>query len=177
MINLIPQTAKKRITREYWLRVVSVWILILTGVAFIVAVLLIPVYILINSKADIYTNSASAASLEIESYELSSSALIKASQQAQKIATLDEAVRFTDLITLISSLKNPSIIIDNFSFNLTETGLAPIVINGEAKTRQSLADFRTALLNHEDIAEAELPISSLALDRDINFTVTITIKE
>ena len=49
MINLIPPHARKAITREYWIRVVTVWMFLATFALMVIVALQIPTYVLINS--------------------------------------------------------------------------------------------------------------------------------
>ena len=50
----------------------------------------------------------------------------------------------------------------------------PVNITGTATDRQSLASFRDRMLAHPLISEVNLPISNLATDKDIQFSITVT---
>lgn len=176
MINLIPTVAKKRISFEYWTRVISVCLLILTGVIVTGTLLLLPVYVRINSQIMVYADSAETATEKVSKYDISSSALIKTSQQARQLLDLRGNQNFTDVATILTALTNNEVTIDSFEFRRGEKGLSPINISGKAATRQSLADFRKRLIEHESIASAFLPISNLTQDKDITFNVTVTMK-
>ncbi len=177
MINLIPQSAKSSITREYWTRVFSVWLFILSGVTFIVTALLVPVYVLVNAQIDAYEETATAAISEVNKYNLSSTALVRASQDAAKIIRMQDAPRFTDYVALFESLQNDAVVIERFEFSKQGDELFPVSISGKAETRQALADFREALLGNERIDTVVLPISNLAQDKDITFAITVTMKQ
>jgi hypothetical protein len=177
MINLIPPHAKQGITREYWLRVISVWVCIASATFLILSVALIPTYVFIKSQISVYAKSAEAAIAEVDKHNLSSAALVQASQQAQLLLSLNEAKPFTELITELEAMQNPNVSIDRFEIEQDKTGLKPITISGKAKTRQSLADFREALLEHPEIETVFLPISNLAQDKDISFLITVTMKK
>lgn len=176
MINLIPPHAKSSIVREYWFRVVSVWLFILSAVTLIIAALLIPVYVLITTQIAAYAESAEVAISEVNKFDLSSAALVRASQDAVKIVKMQDDPRFTEYITLFQSLENRAVSIHRYEFSLEGDTIAPIIIAGTAETRQALADFREALLTNERIATVVLPISNLAQDKDIDFTITVTMK-
>jgi len=176
MINLIPTAAKRSVTFEYWMRVVSVWMIILCFIIIITTLLLLPVYVLLNSKIAAYAASAEEALDSVSEYEISSSALIDASVQAGLILDLTERENFSKLVKEIETLQNPGIAITSFVFTRTDTALAPISLTGTATTRQALADFRETLLNNPRIEKVVLPISDLTQVRDIVFTVTVTMK-
>ena len=176
MTNLIPQTAKHKVAKEYWTRVVSIWVFILSGIFIIAGVLLIPVNVIINNRIDIYSGPAQEAVKDVTEYDLSSSVLIKSSARAGLIMKLDEKDRFSRIVKLIESLTNAGVKIDNFDFSRTDTGISPIAISGHADTRQTLAEFREILLSSDEIEDVLLPISNLARDKDITFNVTVTMK-
>jgi hypothetical protein len=52
--------------------------------------------------------------------------------------------------------------------------LGPVSISGRAVDRQALADFRDRLLAEDAIEVVDFPISNLAKDRDIDFSMTLT---
>lgn len=176
MINLIPPAAKRRVILEYWIRMVSVWMFMVCGIIIVTTLLLIPVYVLVHSKIEAYAVSATEALNSVAEYDISSSALISASVQANLLLQLSEQENFSDLITVLENSKNAGVSIKSFSFTRTPEGLAPVDITGDAKTRQDLADFREALLKNEAVEKVFLPISNLAEDRNIDFTISVTMK-
>ncbi len=176
MINLIPTSAKRNIVREYWIRVINVWVFLLSSIAVCLAALLIPTHALLTGQINAYAETAEDALKKADDYDLSAASLITASQQATELLLLNEDIQFSSLLTLLESLPQPDVSITAYEFNRTEDEIGPIVVSGIALTRQALADFRVTLLNHPRIETIELPISNLALDRDIMFTVTVTME-
>lgn len=176
MINLIPQSAKKQIIREYWLRVISAWLFTLAGVFCILTFLLIPVYVLIDSRVSVYSPEAEKAIAESKSYDLSSTQLVLAGKEAKLLLQLKNNARFSELTEDLFKLQNTGINITSFKFQKTPAGVAPIDILGRASTRQSLANFRENLLKSPLIETVDLPISNLALDKDIEFNISIKLK-
>lgn len=177
MINLIPPSAKKSVSIEYWTRVSSVALLILSGIIATSTLLLLPIYVRINSQIKVYAESAKDATDKVSKYDLSSSALVKASTQARLLLDLQDEQTFTAIIATLLAFTNAQISIDSFELNRDKDGLTPIQITGKSLTRQSLADFRKTLLEHKDIRSAFLPISNLTQDKDISFTVTVTMEK
>lgn len=176
MINLIPATAKRRITIEYWTRVASVCLLIFTLIITTGTLLLLPVYVRINTQIKVYSESVITATEQVSKYDISSAALIKTSQQARQLLEIKDKKQLSEMITLLESLTDDQVAITAFEFERAETGLKPITVIGTAASRQSLADFRKRLIEQETIAEAFLPISNLAQDKDLDFNVTVTMK-
>jgi len=176
MTNLIPQSAKKKVRIEYWTRVVTTWLFMLSVVLVVASLLLTPVNFLINYKIDIYSESASNASREVAEYDISSSVLVKSSKNASLILELETKQRFSEIINLIESLNNPGITITNFNLTRNKEQVAPVQLSGKAETREALAGFRETLLENREIETVFLPISNLARDKDITFTLTVTMK-
>ena len=59
MINLLPPHARKKVTREYWFRIGTVWALLVTVAFLISTVFLLPSYVLLKAHL-------SAAELEAQ---------------------------------------------------------------------------------------------------------------
>ncbi len=177
MINLIPPVVRKSIITEYWVRVVSIWLFIVAVVATAVVFLSLPVYVLVSSKVDVYAQSAAEATERVTEYDLSAGALVRANVMAQRVFELRKVEKFSSTISAIEVLQGSEIEIEGFEFAREEDALAPVKVTGRAATRQALSDFREALLSQETISEVVLPISNLAKDRDIQFSVWITFKE
>lgn len=176
MINLIPQVAKDKIVSEYWIRVVSVWLLIISIVSIVVSLLLLPTYVLITSKVNAYTSSATEGAEKIAEYDVSYLALTEVNKQAQMLLDLRKVKQTSELIETLESIKGSEITITKFSIHRSGMGLESVNINGKATTRKSLSDFRDLLLTLPEVKDVKLPISNLAKDRDIKFDIAIVLK-
>lgn len=175
MINLIPPSAKKSITLEYWVRVISVWALLCASALLCATFVFLPVYVLISSQVAAYTESANSASEKIASYENVTSGLIRASQEAKTAIAGTSFVPISDYITIIESAQSASIDVTNISIGRSAEGISPIQLSGVATERQALATFRDRLLAEAQFTSVDLPIANLAKDRDIPFSITITV--
>jgi len=178
MINLIPPVVRKAIVKEYWVRVLSVFLGIASIVALMSMVFLSPVYVLVSSQVDVYAQSANEAALRVAEYDISASALVAANSMAQKIVDLKEVDNFSAAAELLESLQGTGIVLDGFEFGREIGGdLAPVQVSGKAQTRQALADFRDALLAQPTITAVNLPIANLAKDKDIQFSLGVVFKK
>lgn len=173
MINLIPPVAKKSIVLEYWVRVLTVWLLLVSFSVVVGILVLWPPYVLVTTQVDVYAESADQASAKIATYENVSTDLIKASQQARIIVDSSKSFTMSKYIYLFESLQNPGIKMSEIKLLRTGTGIAPIALFGTASDRQMLADFRDRLLAEEEVSTVDLPISNLAKDKDINFSIIV----
>lgn len=172
MINLIPPKAKKGIIFEYWIRVVSVWMILGSFVLLLGAAVLFPVYVLIGVQI---SDDAIAATEKVNNYENISSQLIRASEQARYIKEESNYDLFSEYLNLFEELKGTAVILNQIQVARKENEVAPVILNGIADDRQSLASFRDRLLSDKNITSVDLPISNLARDKDIPFSITVVL--
>lgn len=175
MINLVPPSAKKQIVIEYWLRVLTVWLTLLSIVALVGVALMFPVYVLVKSQVDVYRASAETAQAKIAVYENVSSDLVQASQQARLILESRKNGSLSSYVYLFGSLETSDLSITSITVNRGTTGIDPVTLSGVAADRQALADFRDRLLALEEVETVDFPISNLAKDRDIPFNMMVTL--
>lgn len=177
MINLIPPIAKRRVLTEYWFRVVSVWLAVFSLACFLVALTLLPLYVLIKLQIDVYIDSAVEANSKITDFDNSVLALTTANIKAQKLFTLGQVEQFSGVLSLINEIRGENISISGFEFKRESTNLDNLLLNGLATDRKSLADFRDKLLTLPNVNEVNLPISNLAKDKNIQFSIMVTFDE
>ena len=175
MINLLPSGAKKGVRREYWLRVVTVWVLLLAVALLIGSLLLLPSYVLISAQVSVYEETANRVSAEVASYEDVSTALVQANQQSIFIATESKQNSFSDLVTLFNSFETERVNITDLQLSRTGVVVDVVQIDGTARDREALAQFRDELLADEAIASVDLPTSNLARAEDIPFSMTVAL--
>jgi len=176
MINLIPQSAKRSLLIEYWVRVVSVWLTVWSIAFFVGASILYPAYVLIGYQIEAYETTAQEASQKVLVYENISTSLVQASVQAKTIIDESSELDFSEFIDLFEGLQGTKIHLSQIGLSRNVTGIAPVKLVGVADDRQSLASFRDKLLAEEHVTEVDLPISNLARDKDIQFSITVTLK-
>lgn len=174
MINLIPSAAKKSITTEYWLRVVTSWFLVWSAALVVGVFALVPSYVLINIQVSVYEESAKMAQESIDNFQAVSKELVASSRQAGLVMNDVERPVLYDYVTLFESLQNSGIVISEVRLMRSTEGVDPVYVAGEAKDRESLAAFRDRILSQPTVKEVDLPISNLAKDRDIQFGLTVT---
>lgn len=175
MINLIPNTAKKSVLIEYWLRVITVWFLVWSGAMLVGVLILIPAYFLIDYQVVAFEASAKYASEKVASYENVSRDLVRSSQQAGIILEKTKVTPISKYLANLEAMQTKDIELTQMKVQRNEEGIVPISLVGKATSRQALAAFRDRLLETPYITVVDLPISNLAKDRDILFPITVTI--
>lgn len=177
MINLIPPVVKTAIIKEYWVRVISVFLFICGFVSVAALLTILPTYVFVSGQVDVYANSASEAAQRVSEYDLSAGALIKANTMAQKIFELRATQNFSKVIEQLSGLEGGGVQIESYNFSRNEKNLNPVMVTGVATTRLALSDFRDRLLKEDNITDVVLPISNLTKDKDIEFSISVILKE
>jgi hypothetical protein len=171
MINLIPPRARAMIIKEYWLRVVAVWLFLLGTGCLLVASLLLPTYMLLRTELLSLREQVAANLAETATFDSSSTALATAMAEAKLLAAMSTSTYTVDIARLTEIAGN-SVTLRSFSF-VTVEGKNTITITGTAITRAALASFRDTIEADERFVDAVLPISSLIKDRDIEFSMTV----
>lgn len=174
MINLIPPTAQKEVKREYWLRVVTVWMTLL-GIAFSAAVVLyIPTYVLIQSQLVSYTQEFEQIHTENQAFTEAKETITESNEIATALGARSLLPSYTAVIEHLESSAGEGIVLLGYDFVADEDTLSAIEVTGTAATRASLTEFSQILQDDAYFSEVDLPLAQLAQDRDIAFTLTLT---
>jgi hypothetical protein len=128
MINLLPPTAKKGILIEYWVRVISVWLMLWSLALIGAASLLLPAYVYTTSQVQSHQESAEQAMKKVTDYQHASVSLERASQQARMIVDEKGEIRFSQYILLIEQLQGAEIQVTTIKLGRDKTDLTPIMV-------------------------------------------------
>lgn len=174
MINLVPTNGLKTIRKEYWIRVVSVWLVLLGLVCIVGIVLLLPSYIRLTMQINDINAASNTLNESAISFDVSAAELIEANNQAQLLTRESDAPDFSEYIAAAESVAGSGIAVDSFVL-LTASPSTLFTVTGEAATRQDLELFRDQLEASPEFLAVRLPISNFISDRDITFSMDITI--
>lgn len=173
MINLIPPSAQDQVRKEYWIRVISVWAVLLGSACVVVAIFNAPAYVLVSSQLSSYLQEYNQAALENESFKESERAVVRSNEIAALLARSDESLQFSEVMSHLESLTGSAVEITEFDFTRSGDTIQSIAISGEAESRLALSMFHEAIESDSLFQSASLPLSNLAKDKDIPFTITI----
>ena len=177
MINLIPPHARKAVTREYWIRVVTVWMFLVACSLVLIATLQAPTYVLINSLSAALEGQFNDARTKQGVFLESEAEILKTNALIDHLGQESEEGRFSNLIYELDNVAGNNVTISQFTFALQEDELGAIALIGNARTRIALSDFRDNLEEHPMFTAVELPISNLVKDRDITFSMKVSLSE
>jgi len=175
MINLIPPAGRARVVREYWIRVMTVWLFLFGTGCLLVAALLLPTYVLIHAQVNALTASVDTTAEKAATFDSSAAELVAASNQATVLTGEGTTTPSTWFVEKIELLAGTEVSIRSFDIDRPLTSGGFITIAGEATTRKALADFRDVIAKEGAFAEANLPIGNLIKDRDVLFSMKITL--
>jgi hypothetical protein len=173
MINLIPPTAKKQIVAEYWVRVVSLGGFLVGSACLFSAALFIPINIYIVSQERYLSLSLSANQAEQANQIENTALLSRANQQAILLLQTKPEYTTASLLPRLQVIGGNTVILNEIALSQAPAPL--LTVSGVAVTRQALVDYRDTLEAVEEYVRVDLPISNLIKDRNVPFTITITL--
>lgn len=174
MINLLPTEYKKVLANEYKERVILVSLYGLLCALLLTLFALLPAYITAKVHVDELASELTVITKTATTDENSSVAAIAADVNA-KLAKYDEiknAVKIAPLVTQFLDNPTAGITLEQFQFDSSNMTLT---LNGAAKTRDALLAFQTKLQQFPNVITVNIPISSFVKQKDVSFTVTITL--
>ena len=179
MSNLLPQENKKQVYKEYWVRVFSVWALLLALGAVSIAVLFLPTYILLSARIDtLATNEQKELASSTVTYKDVKTSLNEATTY---VTQLDKELAQFDIALIIKELDKettPAILITSVSLVAGEVegeDGTRLSVRGVAQKRDDLAKYVERLKRNPYFSEAKVPVSDLAQAVDSEFTATIVV--
>lgn len=177
MINLIPKEEQKRMRKNFYFRLLSVFF-IMFGFSFIFGVFaMAPAYFLIYFKEDVINSSLLAQQNE-KIPEVTLKALEDVKDLNNKLDILDRGEKNKFLISerVINEIilqKMPDIKINQIFYENTPAGGKKITIRGIAPSRERLLLFRLALENDTSFKKVDLPISNFVKGSNIQFFINL----
>ncbi len=181
MMNLLSPQAEKTLTREYWVRVISVWAFLLSGACLTLALLLIPTYVLIHTQLSVITKGMSESSEKQKETEERFARAEGSIREANELAAALRAplmnTAYSDLYEAIAEAGTKSQInLKTFIMRqAVDASTKNVEVQGEARTRTELISFKTEIERSPYFEDAAIPISDLARETDLPFVMTITL--
>ena len=178
LTNLLPPERQSVLTRDYFLRLGVVGIVLLNLLTLIAAILLVPTYVFLMQST-----SAKAARLAAVESALSSSnetalsaSLTALTNDATVLAALASAPSASAILRGVFAVSRPGITLSDLIYT-PAAGEVPGTINvsGTAATRDALRSYQLALQGAPSVLSATLPVSAYANDTNIAFTITVTL--
>lgn len=177
MINLIPNTEKKEMIKNFYYRLAAVSIFALGIVMLIASVALTPSYFLSSVKKSLVVEKLEAERKEpVDAEDLET--LKSLSVLDGRLSMLEKSAQNRFIVTerVINEIllkKVPDIKITQISFEKNDAGEKTISIRGSAGSRDRLLLFRRALEDDPLFKKVDLPISNFVKGSNIQFYLSL----
>ncbi len=171
MINLLPPEGKKRVIKNYWLRVFSVYFTLLGSAFFVTLALLLPTYFYVSYQIDALGTSISNE--DAESLKKIETSITDANNISELLLHTPHVVNDTKIINEITSFSDGLVSIGTIKIQKKDRKVTEVTVSGRALNRSSLVSFRDSAEQHEFFDKVNLPLSNLAKDQDIPFSLTL----
>ncbi len=181
MLHLLPDYHKEKVISEYRGRVLTVFSIGLLILIMVSAIFLIPVYISTHGRYALVDQQKQDLEIQIQRSENTNDAEkvkeIVSAVGVLKQYALKEAP--SDIFNRILVNKPKGILVTGFIYtppsDIKSTDVSTVDISGVASNRIVLAAFNDALKKDKVFKSVFIPISSFAKEKDIQFTVKLTI--
>lgn len=175
MANILPKNKKDAIRKEYRLRLATIGLLLIAASILIVTVSMLPSYILLTFRENTVQEQINIEKERQEEVDLSQSDILQRAQAQIESATLTSSDQeLSSIVRVITESRSNAIAISHLSYGRKDTSIS---VSGMAATRDDLLSFRDALRQQPLFSAAELPVSSLAKNNRVPFSITLTLAE
>lgn len=177
MFTFLKGEYRQRIIGEYRKRLLVLALYLIIPLLFILLVLALPLFVSLRSQ-----NIAILSEREVYSKKMAESGQIEIENQLKNmqemIIVLKQDIRNAPLVSVIErvlSEKNEGVKISSLSLERKKEGWL-VGLSGRAETREVMVDFSKRLETVPAFSLVDLPVSSLAKNRDISFTISFRSK-
>ncbi len=175
MINLIPPQCKTLVKKEYLFRVSAVASIIIACALFASAIALLPAYVLLGAHVGSMTKINEESVQKNAEYIRATEELEKTALLVAQLAKGTHPVSPTEVLIHIEQALSSEVALEGISLSLDATKIQ-VQARGTAKSRESLRLFLETLKKDTFFADAQVPVSDLARDKNLIFTLTLTLK-
>lgn len=160
---------------EYRIRLLTVSFLFLLFTGLFATVLLLPSFFVSRSKeASIERQSQLLQkAIAFRESDYSTASLLAVKQKLNELTTLERKTLQTEIIDAVVRSTDSAITVDAFYYTKKVGAGAELKITGHALSRTALISFSDRLKQEHLFKEVDLPVSSLARDANIIFSITL----
>ena len=179
MFNLLPNDLKQRIRSEYNLHLIVVALASVLFLQISFFIFLLPSwFISIAKEKDVVLQVATINKFLVDSkIEPIVSTIDMINTKLDTINSVLEYPKVTPFIDSIVSRKTKDILINEIFYTSSGKTTGVLSLSGNSSTRESLVLFVKKLEETKLFENVDLPISNFAKDKDIKFSINMTIKQ
>lgn len=179
MYTLLPEQQIKNLQREYYIRLLILFLFCISGAIWIGIGSLLPSYIISvvqeqhaeNHLKDIQKTTKTPINMSTAAEVTTANAAIQLVKNGQ------DTLLFSAVVEDIVNHRIPGIVLSSITVshapadgNQNQTSIS---VRGNAATRDALVAFQRSLVADPALIKVDLPISNLAKGSDIDFTMTM----
>lgn len=173
MFTLLPEQHKKRLFKEYRLRLAIVFLFAVSAFFAIGSGLLFPSYISLKSEKTMYQLESQSLKKQIEAKDkVGLTTTMSQIQSNLALAKPDETEAFRALNAVLSEMTG-GISITSIGYTRGSGAQSSLNIQGVAKDRSNLLAFTNNLKKELLFTSVDLPVSNLAKQTDVKFNLTL----
>ncbi|MCR4334438.1 MAG: hypothetical protein NUV47_01770 [Patescibacteria group bacterium] len=174
MFNLLPEKYKKRLENEYNIRLAIVVFVLIFLITLISVAFLTPSYLLSKTKeTEVENRLATIKNQAPDQTSVELNAVLLQTKKELSVLAPTSNISFLESIKKILARKIPNITI--IGLTIIENGsIWKTSISGVASNRDTLISFKKSLESEQSFSGVDLPISDLARNKDIPFTITVS---
>lgn len=178
MRNLLPKQNKKIIRREYLIRVFGIGLVFLFMASVLGSVFLLPSFFFSRAKEESVRTSAEIVRKSVEFREKNSSDILleEAKQKLELLSNKNGGILVQDIVIKITDEKPYGVSLYGISYMELTEGRSRVTLTGVAGEREDMLSFRKYLEQDVLFSSVRLPVSNLAKDKDIEFSIEIEIE-
>jgi hypothetical protein len=173
--NLLPPIEKKALRIEYYVRLGTVIVFLITSAVGIGAVSLLPTYLKLRSEIDAITLDSGSPQAETASTTvMGDQAIISDTKRTLMLfeATLGKQ-QVTDIIRAAFAVRPDTVTISGVTY---DQATRSVTLEGVATTRDALVGFAHTLEDTSTFGRVPLSISDLAKNTNIQFRLNLAIE-
>ncbi len=180
MINLIPNQDKKKMARDFYMRLVALSLAMLAMLVFFASAAMLPAYISSSVKKNVAEEKLEAQKKDTVP-ELDKETLSAIQGLNAKLALIEAAEKnkfpiSEHVMTEVIGKKMPDIHLTQITYQNDAIKGRTVSVLGIAPSRERLLLFRKALEDDASFKSVDLPISNFLKGSNIQFNMIVTIK-
>ena len=180
MLKLLPEETKGRVMSEYHARRLVVILLALIFVLVVTMVGLLPSYVISHSRQNELNQQlfSSLAGVKNTADDMALSDWLKSfNLKLRLLAPKLDTDKPSQILTDILNLRGEGVSVTNLGWSKggqRDEG-ETLSLSGIARDRQALLAFESSLEGSHKFSDVSLPVSNLAKDRDISFSIKLVV--
>ncbi|MEK7089102.1 MAG: hypothetical protein AAB913_03150 [Patescibacteria group bacterium] len=176
MINLIPNEEKKKMSKDFYFRLVTMFFVMLSVSLLIASILILPSYFFSSIEENVINTKLKLQEKFVSLLDQNTLKIISDLENKLNLVENYEKNKSTFSTKIINEIilkKIPNIKITGIFYQNDSQTSKKISVSGKASSREILLSFRRALEDDMAFSKVDLPISNFVKGSDIKFYLSL----